>query len=287
MKVLAKHLCLSFFLVLAVSGSIAAAEGVCARSPLVLGALRDATGKDCSQITGQDLASIKTLEIVTAWYSSNPFGEVSADDLAGLNSLQSISVIGLRSLPSNLFSNLGNLTTILISGTGTDSLPEDIFGGLEHLQSLSLGCTGGGSCNHFKQLPNGIFSGMKNLKSLDLNNNNLASLPTSLNELSNLKNLDLTHNNLTGLTDTTLNGLISLNFLDLRENNISSISDGTFENLKLLTELSLDSNEPLVSLSEKVIASLRGLHFLHLTGTGMSADQVKHIRSELPNVVIY
>ena len=156
-----------------ISVGVAAAQGVCNRSPQVRDVLMQAT-------------------------RASTCGEVTAEQLAGMTRLD-LSQRTIAGLQENDFDGLSRLARLIFHGARLATLPAGVFNGLGRLESLDLrGLSLGGVS--LTALPAGIFRGLGNLNYLNLSQNNLTSLPAGIfNGLGNLHYLNLGSNPLTGL----------------------------------------------------------------------------------------
>ncbi|UYV67500.1 hypothetical protein LAZ67_5000944 [Cordylochernes scorpioides] len=97
----------------------------------------------------------------------------------------------LKSMPSNFFDSITNITKFLIKENKLENLPEDLFVKLK-LDLIDF------NNNQLESLPEKIFERQFDLISLDLSKNKLASLPEHIfDDLKSLKNLELSDNKIT------------------------------------------------------------------------------------------
>ena len=131
--------------------------GICDRTPrirdriVVLLKYRHSYKGDCSGVTGEHLAKLKSLDL-----GRNP-------------STESAFTITLQRQD---FGGLWNLERLYMRDTGLRSLPAGVFDGLTNLEELEL------DRNRLRSLPSGVFSDLQSLQRLELQKNpSLQSLP--------------------------------------------------------------------------------------------------------------
>ena len=272
-------------------------SGVCGRTWQVRDEIMDEVGKDdCAEVTDQDLAGIRYLNL--AWYGYDIDGESmeTCEDTDGheLGAGSDGRAVGSRlttgksscppvppsrpdpmaaadgdttritALKEGDFDGLTGLWYLTLEGQGLRTLPEGIFDDLGNLTDLSL------SLNLFRTLPEGVFDELANLEELDLSGNLLSRLPEHIfDELGDLETLDLLLNNLPGLPAGVFDGLGSLDVLDLTANRLSELPAGVFDELVNLSGLVLDYNR-LTELPEGVFDELGDLRLLWMDGNGLA-----------------
>ncbi|KFB50469.1 AGAP007060-PA-like protein [Anopheles sinensis] len=142
----------------------------------------------------------------------------------------------IKELPSYMFVNATNLTSIRIRSNQLRDVGEFTFQGLINLENLQLGH------NHIRKLPPKLFAGLRRLSSLGIFQNRLAELEDDLfADLRELKDLDLSYNKIETLSNNLFVGTPQLQELDLRDNRIADVENGTFS-LPKLTKLDLSQN---------------------------------------------
>ena len=256
--------------------------GVCNRTPQVRDAIVAAAGvDDCSQVTEEHLAVIRTISLPVSNINS-----LKSGDFGGLSNLRTLILFrnDLSSLPSGIFDDLTSLIDLNISFNDLSSLPSGIFDDLTTLKNLDLRDNKLSSLsagifdeldnlesltlinNELSSLSAGIFDELNNLRGLSLNDNELSSLPESIfDELNNLINLNLSSNDLSSLPSGIFDELTALLSLRLGSNDLSSLPDGIFDGLTALTGLDLSSNE-LTSLPSGIFDRLTALTTLKIQG---------------------
>uniref|UniRef100_A0A3Q4HMD0 Platelet glycoprotein V-like n=1 Tax=Neolamprologus brichardi TaxID=32507 RepID=A0A3Q4HMD0_NEOBR len=143
--------------------------------------------------------------------------------------LKSVNRNKLRSLDSDIFEGLTNLTFLNLGRNFIKKLPPTIFHSLTKLQQLIL------YYNELEFLETGIFDELINLVELKLHQNQIASLPPKVFwPLGNLKNLTLSANQL-----QLFSKLTTLNKLHLNDNKLYGLPEGIF---KALINLTLSGN---------------------------------------------
>ena len=159
------NLCLTAALLLAAGAAQAQTfVPVCDRTDEVQPALIAAVaGKsDCSEITQQDLADIRTLNFRDAGIS-----QLQVGDLSGLSGLQWLSFISnsLTTLPSGIFAGLDDLRYLNLCFNRINHLPADVFAGVETMAYLIL------HVNQLSSLEDNLFVGLTDLQILWLDSN--------------------------------------------------------------------------------------------------------------------
>ena len=121
--------------------------GICDRTPrirdriVVLLKYRHSYKGDCSGVTGEHLAKLKSLDL-----GRNPSTEsaftitLQRQDFGGLSNLEKLYMrdTGLRSLPAGVFDGLTNLEELELDRNRLRSLPSEVFSDLRSLQRLEL-----------------------------------------------------------------------------------------------------------------------------------------------------
>ncbi|XP_029913760.1 vasorin b [Myripristis murdjan] len=165
---------------------------------------------------------------------ANGIEGLTAEDFDGLMSLEmlDLSQNKLTELPDRVFEPLTSLRNLDLSSNQITYISEECFQGMPLLERLYL------YSNHIKAIHPAAFNGLEQLLELKLQGNQLTSLPT----LSMPRLL---------LLDLRFNILPSLGPSDLQTPNL--------ESLKL-------AGVGLTSLDEELMASLRNLHELDISG---------------------
>ncbi|KAE8613491.1 hypothetical protein XENTR_v10007746 [Xenopus tropicalis] len=127
---------------------------------------------DCS---GRGLTSVPPdipQDTRTLLLLNNRLSSLSEKAFSNLSSLHRLDISNnfLDQLPSQLLSDLGNLTELRLRNNSIRSLDRDILQGLSLLRRLDL------SLNGLSQLPSGLFDGLSMLHWLSLHSNRLQSL---------------------------------------------------------------------------------------------------------------
>ncbi|TRY84914.1 hypothetical protein DNTS_004015 [Danionella cerebrum] len=202
--------------------------------------------------------------------------------------------MGINKLEPGAFSNLGNLTRLLLSYNFINQqLKGNEFAGLLNIKEIdlslnqqSISLTNASfiftstlkSLNLARTLKGNLdfhpspFRPLVNLTFLDLSNNNIANLNVGLlTELFNLKVLKMQHNNLARLWKTAnpggpvlfLKNCTKLSYLNLDYNGLDEIPYNALSGFSELRELSLRGNL-LDKLHSFVFDELQSLKYLHL-----------------------
>ena len=277
---------LCFSVLLSILAINAQGQGICDRTRRVHIKLAELSGRDhCGQVTPQDLARIKSVDLrglrlsvlrshdfsglvsLEALYlTDNDLTELPEGIFQELSMLKSLSLVrnSLTGVPEGVFQGLGSLNWLIMGYNPLTSIPEGVFRGLGRLETLALNDTS------LTTLPDGIFQTLGNLKILYLYRNPLTSLPEGVfGGLGNLKYLELSRNTLTAIPEGLFGGLNALETLNLSENRLTRLPEGIFRGLGALKILFLDSNH-LSSLPERVFNGLSGLYNLQLSNNPLS-----------------
>ena len=220
---------------------------VCERAPEVSEAIAAALGKPCAEISGADLASVGSLQVVPRYKET-----LQSDDFSGLSGLGWLSIYNndllweekpsLR-LEPGLFDGLSRLRYLSLQGNAISALPPGLFKDLHELHTLDL------SINQLADLKLGLFDGLANLQDLRLSWNNLSKLQLGVfNGLTNLSSLALWENQLTTLPVGLFYSLSNLLYLNISNNSLTALQPGVFEGLGFLANLHISDNE-LTTLS--------------------------------------
>ena len=198
-----------------------------------------------------------------------------------LSNLQTIQLVSVQSLPSNIFRDMNNLRTLRINKA--DELPGRLFNSLFGLQVLDL------SLSFLNQIPDNWFArlgslislnisetrlskidpdslmGLTRLKLLDISGNSLRSIPKGVFTpcQNSLVRLDLSENILKSIETDALGGLASLTTLDLSDNKMSTLQSDTFSDLIRLSNLNMHENM-LSSLPNNIFSHQQRLSKLNL-----------------------
>ena len=233
-------------------------------------------------LTDNDLSTLHAevfddLTTVTHLYlGSNDLSTLPADVFDDLDSLEILVLTNneLTTLPVNAFDDIDDTLEGLFVGyndLALDALPDDFFETFPNLAGLSLRGIGKdyqgddeGSLTHLNYdwwddlaglnglnlnnnelatLPSDAFDGFSSLTGLDLGNNDLTELPADVFEdQTNLQRLELYNNQLTAVPADLLDGFTQLESLYLFENQLTTLPNGLFEGLTNLQSLKLHGN---------------------------------------------
>ncbi|MDV4343621.1 tandem-95 repeat protein [Methanoculleus sp. YWC-01] len=201
---------------------VAVSEVVTFNDPGLEAAVREALGKPVGDITAEDMAGLDTLN--ADWRGiSDLSGLEYATNLQGLNLRYNFQISDLGPL-----AGLTNLQTLFLDHNQISDLSP--LTGLTSLQHLGLGV------NQISDLS--PLAGLTNLRDLDLAGNQISDLGP-LADLTNLQHLYLSGNQISDLGP--LAGLMNLQTLDLYTNQISDL--GPLTGLANLQDLSLHNNQ--------------------------------------------
>ncbi|MDD9818073.1 MAG: leucine-rich repeat protein, partial [Gammaproteobacteria bacterium] len=205
---------------------------------------------NCHVVRSADLASISTLNLSLRLNRTDALLAHDFDGMAGLRGLN-LRAVPLASLPDGIFSDTTNLRVLNLGNIRSlRSLPSDIFSNLERLENLDLTVLGATS------LPGNIFSGLSNLSVLNLSGIRLTSLPPNLfSNLSQLQNLNLESTRFTNLPDGIFSDLNDLRVLNLFDSGLASVPPDILMNLGRLESLGL-SAVTLAELPARLLADL-------------------------------
>ncbi len=140
-----------------------------------------------------------------------------------------------------LFSGLQSLNLLDLSDNDCSQIPSDIFTGLGNLSTLRLqgNRLGANASNLNAQL----FASLANLSSLDLANNEIETLPAPLFKgLKSLRNMSLSHNLITEWPPGATEFIANMTYLDLSDNRMSTIKVQAFSAFGAGFSLSLTGN---------------------------------------------
>jgi len=275
-------------------------QQVCSRTPAVVSALEQMLGKQCSEMTAEDLTTIQKLELNQKVSS----GTLKKEDFAGLINLEKLNLTGanLSSFPVNLFAEIPQLKELTLDSNPIKSLPDGLFKDLKNLVTLNLRSSFY-SAKDFR-LTEATFAGLRNLKTLDLNSNPGIFEDFTFRHLSNLKFLDISTSSIKTITENTFAGLESLESLNLwQSQSLKEISPLAFQHLGKLTYLNFGNNgikempsgllQPLVNLQTLILYVLQSLNDQSFTNLNnlksLSLDvstvaDVTHILDPLENL---
>ena len=178
------------------------------------------------------------------WLKLLGIASLPDDVFAGTPNLHTLDVSdgALSSLPAGMFDNLNGLIELNLEGNPIAAVPEDIFANLTELEILSLGDSTGSLT-----VTAGMFDGLEGLRWLKLLG--IASLPDdAFAGTPNLRHLEVVASALSSLPAGVFDNLSSLTELNLRGNPIAAVPEDIFANLTELEILSLGDSRDLLSL---------------------------------------
>ena len=200
------------------------------------------TGALLRTIKTGDLSGLDSLTSFKLYW--NQISSLPSDlfkDLTNLTSINLQQCHGLSTLPEDLLDGLSSLTTFtLYNCVSITSLPEDLFDGLSSLTTIYLTAN-----DRLLSVPEGLFEGLSSVTTIRLTGQlgGLTSVPEGLFEgLSSLSNIDLSGHDLTSLPSDLFEGLSSLSNITLRRNQLTSLPSDLFEGLSALSSISVSGN---------------------------------------------
>ena len=234
-------------------------EGICGRTQQVREKLVRMIPRvsDCAEVSASDLAGLDHVLVLTVM----GIGDLKAGDFEGLTNLERLDLSGneLTDLPEGIFDGLTNLQALWLTGNSLAQLPDGVFSDLTNLRGLRL------NENSLTELPDGIFDNNGKLRALHIRSNQLTELPDGIfDNNGKLRALHIWSNQLTELPDDVFINLTKLRELDLSVNDLEELPDGVFDNLAKLRVLSLGANPELAELADGVFDGLSKLEFLDL-----------------------
>ena len=207
---------------------------VCERPTAVRDALVRSLNKPCADITLEDMASVRQLNVT------------------GLSDDDERSWAGA-------FLGLANLLDLRLAYTSITTLSVDMFDGLPNLYKLTIE-----SNPNLKTIQSGAFNGLGNLYELDLDESGLSSLqPGAFLGLHNLWNLNLTWMQLTTLHEGGFSGLSGLRDLVIAAGPIARVEPGAFRGLSSLTYLVFNATS-ITTLPANTFDGLDRLEYLYI-----------------------
>ena len=237
-------------------------QGICDRTRRVHIELAKLSGRDnCQQVTPQDLARIKSLDL-----RGRRLSVLHSHDFSGLVSLEALYLTDndLTELPEGIFHELGTLKSLSLARNSLTGLRENVFQELGSLAWLIMGY------NPLTSIPEGIFRELGGVETLALNDTSLTVLPDGIFQtLGNLKTLYLDRNPLTRLPKQIFDGLSKLETLHCTGTTLSTLPAGIFGDQSVMKDLHLSENQ-LTRLPNGVFDGLDGLVFLDLDGNRLS-----------------
>ena len=195
----------------AVETSVTVNVGICDRTLAVRNAIFNVIGsasQDCTSITPDDLEGYDGMLAVST--DEGVLESLKTFDFALLDNINELRINGhaqLRSLPSEVFDDLGELLTLDLSNNGLERLDAPLFDDLVNLQVLNL------RNNSLREWPEAITIGAPfSLTELDVSNNLIAEFKegfaiADVADNGELDLLDLSENDLLTLPTTALSGL--------------------------------------------------------------------------------
>lgn len=135
------------------------------------------------------------------------------------------------------FSQLGALTTLLLSENEIQYIGNNVFHNLKKLSKLSL------SNNRISRLDRGALKGLSGLRELLIDGNELKEIPAGLlDDLERIEELDFSRNQISNVDSLAFSQLKHLKVLKLKNNMLTSLSGGIFALNNVLSNLDLHGN---------------------------------------------
>ena len=221
--------------------------------------------------------------------SRDKLGQIEADSLAGLPSLQHLGLAnnGLQLVEKSFFSSTPDIKILDLSANRGVNIQAGGFLGLSQLEELRLI-----SCN-IASLPASVFSPLLSLTSLNLQDNDISFLPQNIfAPLSNLSRLTLSKNSLKVLPERIFQSLGSLSEIDLSFNQIEKLPSNLFEKNRKLTVIIL-VRTALTELPQDLLSSCKDLRKLIISRSKLAklpqkllsnSTQLEHIDFSFNNI---
>jgi Leucine-rich repeat (LRR) protein len=204
-----------------------------------------------------DLKNLFTLNL-----HHNFLKEIDEKAFAGLDNLN-LLILALNKiefLHPDVFRNLPSLETLILKGNRLKKVT-GLFTNLENLTLLMIGR------NPLKALAVGSFTGLKKLLDLNCGGIRMTSVhPDLFKELVTLEKLHVHLNQIKELDEKVFGNLIKLEILNLKQNKLKYLPEKLFENLTSLRELYFDGN-PLKALDENQFKNLVNLEGIWIIGS--------------------
>ncbi len=230
-----------------------AVKPVCERSAAARDAIAAAAGRECGEVTAEDLAALAALEV------GAPPSPGDFDGLSGLRRLDATVADG--GLAANTFHGLGGLAELRLRG-GRVAAGPGAFDGLRSLRLLRA---------RFSELRPGAFRDLAQVAEMELGGGGLGALePGVFDDVPNLVGLGLSGNGLSRLRPGVFRGLSRLVRLSLGRNALAALEPGAFGGLDSLRHLDLSRNR-LSALPPDLLRGLPGLRTLELAHNRLGA----------------
>lgn len=242
---------------------------VCSRTSAIVTELENILGKQCSEITADDLATVQQIELKQDVSS----GSLKRDDFAGLINLEKLDLgsTNLATFPLDLFTEIPQLKELTLDGNPIKNLPDGVFKDLKNLETLNLRR----SFYFMKdfRLTETTFTGLQNLTTLNLDSYPQDFEDFVFRQLSSLRHLDINSGSIRKITENTFAGLGKLESLNLwQSQNLKEISPLAFQHLTNLKDLNIGNNG-LKTIPDDLLHPLRNLQNLKMVGINSLNDQ--------------
>ena len=256
---------------------------VCERPTAVRDALVRSLNKPCADITLEDMASVRQLNVTglpdddeRSWAGAFlglanlleldmgyvTMSTLPIDTFDGLPNLYKLTIESnpnLKTIQSGAFNGLGNLYELDLDESGLSSLQPGAFLGLHNLWNLYL------TRMHLTTLHEGGFSGLSGLRDLIVTGDPLVRVePGAFRGLSSLDYLVFNATSITTLPANTFAGLDRLEHLTIRyHNRLRTLPRGVFNGLPRLAGLDIHQNA-LTTLPSGLFSELSNLSGLYV-----------------------
>jgi len=153
-------------------------------------------------------------------------------------------ISGLRTFPSRLLANCGNLRIFTDFWGHYDSYPSDLFGATRNLEEFRSTL---GRINHF---PDNLLQNMENLRVFNIHSMGVVNLsPNNLRNSRNLQLFDISNNHFSDAQAVMnlLNGHIELRTINIAFNSFTMFSFDFFTQFRNLLRLTLFGSDPSTS----------------------------------------
>lgn len=223
---------------------------------------------------GNTPLGLKRLRILDL--SDNNIVDIPRHTFVGLDNLLYLNLsrnIHLSPVPTTLLQPLSKIRTADLSRTGMKTLPTDLFSNCKDLEIIVL------THNFIQEVAENSFADLKNLSTVDLSFNHIMSLRhSSFVNVMNLKRLLLRGNALGSFKGEFFNTGTGLEEIDLSDNQLSYLFPSSFLIHPRLKRLNLNNNKFNFFPSE-IIASLQYLELIDLSQNQLkSVDELDFAR---------
>lgn len=221
-----------------------------------------------NRITGIGNAPLALRKLRMMDLSDNNIVDIAKSAFIGLENLLYLNLSHnhhLGPIPVNLLHPLVKLRTIDFSMTGFKSVPSEVFTNTGDLEVIIL------RNNAIQEIGEATFANLRNISSIDLSHNHISSIkPSAFVGVMNLKKLNLKGNQLSAFKGEFFNTGTGLEELDLSDNQLSYLFPSSFRIHPRLRKLIITNNQFNFFPSE-LIATLQYLEHVDLSGNELKA----------------